>query len=149
MPRLLGDPYGPAMPADARAHVRISRPSRDLAAAERFWGHGLGLGVLHRYAAPPDAPPGEHSLLMVGWPGAAWHLELVRDPRRPAEPAPTADDLLVVYLDGEVPAELLARLEAHGGRRVPAHNPYWDAWGVTVEDPDGYRLVLCRRSWTS
>ncbi|WP_420856981.1 hypothetical protein [Streptomyces chilikensis] len=39
---------------------------------------------------------------------------------------------------------LVTRLEAHGGRRVTAHNPYRDHWGVTVEDPDGYRLVLPR-----
>ncbi|MGV9639711.1 hypothetical protein [Streptomyces sp. NPDC003514] len=26
-------------------------------------------------------------------------------------------------------------------------NPYWNKWGVTVEDPDGYRLVLCTRAW--
>ena len=24
-----------------------------------------------------------------------------------------------------------------------------NAWGVTVEDSDGYRLVLCGRSWSS
>ena len=34
-----------------------------------------------------------------------------------------------------------------GGTRVPARNPYWDEWGVTIADPDGYRLVLSRRSW--
>ncbi|MFG2222403.1 hypothetical protein [Streptomyces sp. NPDC048644] len=34
-----------------------------------------------------------------------------------------------------------------GARRVAAHNPYWDTWGVTLEAPDGYRLVLCRRAW--
>lgn len=25
----------------------------------------------------------------------------------------------------------------------------WNAWGVTVEDPGGYRFLLCRRSWSS
>ncbi|MEV4098267.1 hypothetical protein [Streptosporangium saharense] len=29
----------------------------------------------------------------------------------------------------------------------PSHNPYWDAHGVTLTDPDGYRLVLSTRSW--
>lgn len=133
------------MPADAAAHIRIARPSRDLAAAETFWADGLGLDVLWRATA--DGTPGHHSLLMVGWPGAAWHLELTHDPAAPTDPRPTADDLLVVYLDGEVPPDLLARLEEHGGKRVPAHNPYWDEWGVTVQDPDGYLLVLSTRGW--
>lgn len=133
------------MPADASAHIRIARPSRDLDAAAAFWTEGLGLDVLWRTTA--DGTSGHHSLLMVGWPDAAWHLELTHDPAAPVEPRPTADDLLVVYLDGDVPADLLARLEAHGGTRVPAHNPYWDEWGVTVRDPDGYLLVLSTRSW--
>jgi catechol 2,3-dioxygenase-like lactoylglutathione lyase family enzyme len=135
------------MPADGQAHVRIARPSRDLEAAERFWTEGLGLVVLFRREA--DGTPGEHSLLMVGWPGAAWHLELVHAPDAPVEPTPTPEDLLVVYLDEQVPEELLARLVRHGGKRVRAHNPYWDRWGVTVQDPDGYRLVLSTRGWSN
>ncbi|GAB2619434.1 VOC family protein [Streptomyces capparidis] len=132
------------MPADAQAHIRIARPSRDLAAAERFWVAGLGLDVLWRHEG--DGTAGNHSLLMVGWPGAAWHLELVHDP---AGPRPAPDDLLVVYLGEPVPADLVARLERHGGERVAAHNPYWDQWGVTVRDPDGCRLVLCEREWSA
>lgn len=135
------------MPADATAHIRIARPSRDLQAAERFWISGLGLDVLYRHAA--DATSGEHSLLMVGWPDAAWHLELVHDPTAPVEPRSTPEDLLVIYLDEPVPGDLVERLERHGGKRVPAHNPYWDTWGVTLQDPDGYLLVLSTRAWSN
>ncbi|MFI7102157.1 VOC family protein [Streptomyces sp. NPDC050161] len=131
------------MPADGSAHLRIARPSRDLAAAERFWCAGLGLAVLFRHTS--DGP--EHSLLMAGWPDASWHLELTHDPAGADVTGGTPDDLLVVYLEGPVPDDLVARLERCGGRQVTAHNPYWDTWGVTLEDPDGYRLVLCRRAW--
>ena len=136
------------MTISVRQHIRIARPSRDLAAAERFWVRGLGLDVLHRSEPGPARGGGEeYALLMAGRRGAGWHLELARDEERPLEPAPGEDDLLVIYLDGPVPDDLVARLEEHGGRRVPARNPYWDAWGVTVQDPDGYRLVLCTRDW--
>ncbi|WP_328621203.1 VOC family protein [Streptomyces sp. NBC_00354] len=125
-------------------HVRIARPSLDLAAAERFYVDGLGLGVLWRST---DIAPGEHELLMVGPAGGGWHFELTRDPENPVAPSPTVDDLFVVYL-GEAPDEaLVQRLVKHGGTRVAAHNPYWDEYGVTVADPDGYRLVLCSRTW--
>ncbi|BAU84897.1 glyoxalase/bleomycin resistance protein/dioxygenase [Streptomyces laurentii] len=134
------------MSAISTAHMRIARPSRDLESARRFWVAGLGLDVL--YAHEADGGERQHSLLMVGWPDAGWHLELTRDPAAPLEPTPTPDDLLVVYLAGPVPDALVERLLAHGGTRVPAHNPYWDTWGVTVQDPDGYRLVLCTRSWS-
>ncbi len=132
-------------------HVRIARPSHDLAAAERFYTDGLGMDVLFRTPAPDDEssddPPadGVHRLVMVGWPGAAWHIELVGDPA--TDPRPTEEDLLVCYLDGPVDPELIERLVDAGGERVPSANPYWDDRGVTVADPDGYRLVLTSRSW--
>ena len=44
-------------------------------------------------------------------------------------------------------ANLGGRLVDAGGTRVAARNPYWDQWGVTIADPDGYRLVLSNRSW--
>jgi hypothetical protein len=124
---------------EASTHLRLARPSRDLGAAERFYVGGLGLDVLYRATA---GGPGEHDLLMVGRAGAAWHLELVAGP----EPTPSEQDLLVLYLDGPVPEELLERLEKAGGRRV-SQGPYWDQWGVTVADPDGYRIVLSTRRW--
>ncbi|MEU5380255.1 MULTISPECIES: VOC family protein [unclassified Streptomyces] len=135
------------MPVGGHRHIRIARPSKDLAAAERFWVAGFGLSVVYR--AQGGTEPGEHDLLMVGRPEASWHLELVHEAARPVMPRPTEEDLLVVYLDEPVPEELVARLEEHGGKRVLPPNPYWNEWGVTIEDPDGYRLVLCRRSWSN
>ncbi|UGY93380.1 VOC family protein [Streptomyces gobiensis] len=135
------------MPADGQSHIRIARPSRDLVAVERFWSRGLGLSVVYR--AEGGEQPGEHDLLMLGWPDASWHLELVHEAARLVEPSPTDEDLLVIYLDGQVSEELVARLEGHGGKRVPSPNPYWNRWGVTIVDPDGYRLVLCTRAWPS
>ena len=41
----------------------------------------------------------------------------------------------------------LGRLVDAGGTRVSARNPYWDRWGITIADPDGYRLVLSSLSW--
>ncbi|KUJ67726.1 glyoxalase [Streptomyces albus subsp. albus] len=127
--------------------VRVARPSRNLAAAERFYVEGLGLRVLWRSSG--ERAPGEHDLLMVGPPEGTWHFELTRDPERPLDPTPTVDDLFVVYLGAPVTDDQVDRLLAAGGTRVPSHNPYWDRFGVTVADPDGYRLVLCSRTWGS
>ncbi|MFE0133880.1 VOC family protein [Streptomyces sp. NPDC059037] len=135
------------MPFNGQSHIRVARPSRDLAAAERFWAGGLGLDVV--YQANGGSAPGEHDLLMLGRPDASWHLELVHEAAHPVQPRPTEEDLLVIYLDGPVPDEMVARLEEHGGKRVQSPNPYWNEWGVTVEDPDGYRLVLCTRAWSN
>ncbi|MBD0712289.1 MULTISPECIES: VOC family protein [unclassified Streptomyces] len=129
---------------DALTRVRVARPSRDLAAAERFYVDGLGLAVLWRSTA---SAPGEHDLLMVGPADGGWHFELTFDPENPLEPTPTVEDLFVVYLGEPVEEEQVRRLVDAGGTRVASHNPYWDEYGVTVADPDGYRLVLCSRSW--
>jgi hypothetical protein len=36
-----------------------------------------------------------------------------------------------------------------GASFVASSNPHWDEHGVTLEDPDGYRLVLQRADWES
>ncbi len=124
---------------DPRVSVRLARPCRDLAAVRRFYVGGLGLDVLYEGS-------GRHDIVMLGWPQASWHLELVGGPQLAVAPAPTDQDLLVLYLAGPVDEALVRRLEAHGGTRV-SQGEYWDKWGVAVADPDGYRLVLSTRSW--
>ena len=125
-----------------QAHIRLARPTRDLAALERFYVQGLGLEVLYR----ATGGAGEHDLLMLGWREASWHLELVGGPNLPVRPTPTSEDLLVLYLSEPVDDALVARLVRAGGKLV-SQGAYWDRWGVTVEDPDGYRVVLSSRSW--
>jgi hypothetical protein len=128
----------------ASSHLRIARPSRDLARTERFWVRGPGLQVPER-AQPQDR--GGHRPVMLGWPGAAWHPELARDPDGRAPPAPPEEDLLVLYLGQPAGDQLIGRLAGAGGRLIPARNPYWDRWGVTIADPYAYRLVLSHRTW--
>src|SRR3954447_19015443 len=100
---------------DPAAAIRIARPSADLAATERFYAQGLGLQVLFRAEAES---PDEHDLVILGWPQASWHLELVGGPNLKASPSPTAEDLLVLYLSAPVDDSLVAKLERAGGRRV-------------------------------
>ncbi|MEV7225736.1 VOC family protein [Polymorphospora sp. NPDC051019] len=112
--------------------VRIARPRTDLAAAERFYVHGLGLDLPHRIAANG---PEEHDLVILGWRHAAWHLELVGGPNLTTRPAPTSEDPLVLYLGAPVDEAPVARLERAGGSVVP-QGAYRDRFGVTVRDPD-------------
>ncbi|THF66814.1 VOC family protein [Deinococcus sp. Arct2-2] len=125
-------------------HIRLARPSLDLRAAQHFYTAGLNLSVLYHH----DSMGEEASLLMLGVRGAAWHLELTHLAGHPLLPTPTEDDLLVLYLGRPVEPSVLQHLTESGGTRVPALNPYWDTYGVTIQDPDGYRLVLCHREWT-
>ncbi|MDH6226417.1 hypothetical protein M2169_003387 [Streptomyces sp. MJP52] len=117
----------------AAAHIRIARPSRALGAAARFWIDGLGLSELRRKER--DGSPGGHGLLMAGWPDASWHLELTHSALAPVDPRPTEEDPLVIHCAGPVPEALVTRLEAHGGHRVTARNPYRDRWGSPPRIP--------------
>src|SRR5262245_50772413 len=120
------------------AHLRIARPTDDLAAVVRFYRDGLGFAVLSEFR-DHDGFDG----VMLGHPGAAYHLEFTRHAGHPAGRARSAEHLFIFFLSelAEWHAAV-ARLEAAGYHAVPALNRYWDRRGRTFEDPDGYRVVL-------
>jgi catechol 2,3-dioxygenase-like lactoylglutathione lyase family enzyme len=126
-----------------KPHLRIARPVRDLARSRAMYTEGLGLHVLGGFE--------DHSGfdgVMLGHPGAGWHLELTHCAACPVAPAPTVEDLLVLYLPDESAWErACGDLLAAGFRPVASFNPYWDARGRTFEDPDGYRVVLQNAAW--
>lgn len=80
---------------------------------------------------------------MVGLPGHGYHLEFTtHEPGSPC-PAPTRDNLLVLSIPDRAARDAaVARLGALGYHPVPPENPYWARDGVTIEDPDGWRVVL-------
>ena|SRR5687767_3502081 len=129
----------------AKAHLRIARPTGDLAAVINFYRDGLGFELLCEFR-DHDGFDGA----MLGHRGARYHLEFTHKRGHRAGRAPTADNLLVFYLpDPEQWRQAVARLERAGYRSVVSFNPYWDKSGKTFEDPDGYRVVLQNAGWTA
>ena len=125
--------------------LRIARPTEHLAQVLRFYIEGLGWSILDAFQDHEGIDG-----VMVGLPGAPYHLELTFKPGDPAGPAPTPDDLLVFYLSGKAEWQAsVDRLLAAGYKPVSASNPYWDRVGLTFEDPDGYRVVLENTKWFS
>ena len=126
-----------------RAHLRVARPTDNLAEVVGFYRDGLGFEVLSEFAGH-DGFDG----VMLGRKGAGYHLEFTRAAGHTAGRAPTQDHLLVFYLPDEVEwRAAVARLERAGHTPVAAFNPYWDRQGRTFEDPDGYRVVLQCANW--
>ncbi|MCU0937799.1 MAG: VOC family protein [Burkholderiaceae bacterium] len=124
--------------------LRVARPCSDLIAARRFYVDALGLSILAEFADHQGFDG-----LIVGEPGAAWHLELVHE-RGIAVAHPSPDDLLVLYLaDAAEYSVRVQRLLAAGFAPVPSHNSYWDVDGASFNGPDGYRVVLTRRPWAT
>ncbi len=129
----------------AGAHLRVARPTDDLDALVRFYRDGLGFTVLGEFR-DHDGFDG----VMLGHPGAGYHLEFTRKEGHRAGKAPTEDHLLVFYLpDPAAWRRAVDRLARCGYEPVPAFNPYWDRQGRTFADPDGYRVVLQNAPWSS
>ncbi|RYZ00540.1 MAG: VOC family protein [Chitinophagaceae bacterium] len=117
---------------------RIARPTAQLDNVVAFYTEGLGLPLLYRFEGH-----GGYRGAMIGLPDAAHHLEFTEHESGSPCPAPTTDNLLVLYFSTrEALNEIRQRLEHSGAVPVPPENPYWEAKGLTYEDPDGWRVVL-------
>ena len=128
-----------------KAHLRVARPTDDLAALVKFYRDGLGMEVLYEFK-DHDGFDG----VMLGSKGGTYHLEFTRKAGHKAGRAPTEDNLLVFYLPDEAAWKAaVARMAKAGHKPVKSFNPYWDRKGRTFEDPDGYRVVLQNAAWKS
>ena len=117
---------------------RIARPTDKLEEVIKFYEEGLGLkriGEFHNHEA--------YDGVMFGLPGVEYHLEFTRHMNGSPCPAPTKDNLLVFYFPDKVEIEKINhRLHTMGYDEVEPENPYWKEKGITIEDPDGWRIVL-------
>jgi catechol 2,3-dioxygenase-like lactoylglutathione lyase family enzyme len=124
------------------AQVRVARPTDQLERVVAFYRDGLGLPELTRFTNHAG-----YDGVMLGLPGKAYHLEFTQHLDGSPCPAPTADNLLVLYIpDAAELATLRSRLERLGHIPVEPENPYWLHNSVTFEDPDGWRVTLCNTS---
>jgi ribosomal protein S18 acetylase RimI-like enzyme len=119
--------------------VRVARPTDRLDEVVGFYRDGLGLPELGRFAGHAG-----YRGVLLGLPGPGRHLEFTQHDEGSPCPAPTRDNLLVLYLgDRAAVGRVAAGLAERGHRPVVAENPYWTAHeAVTVADPDGWRVVL-------
>jgi catechol 2,3-dioxygenase-like lactoylglutathione lyase family enzyme len=125
------------MNAGDLAAVRFARPTDRLAEVLRFYEEGLGLERIDSFEDHAG-----YSGLMLGLPGEEVHLELTTHAEGSPCPAPTKDNLLVLYLTNRAAiAGVEERMRALGHEPVEPENPYWND-DLTFEDPDGWRVVL-------
>jgi predicted N-acetyltransferase YhbS len=119
--------------------LRIARHTERLDEVVAFYRDGIGLPEIGGFSEH-DGYDG----VFLAVPGTRAHLELTAGGEHGA-PAPHPESLVVLYLgDDDAVTQLLAR---SGARPVAPANPYWADHGVTVEDPDGFRVVLVPARW--
>ena len=123
--------------------VRIARPTDRLAECVAFYEDGLGLARLGGFEGHAG-----YDGVFLGLPGQQVHLELTSHVDGSPCPAPSADNLLVLYLPDRAAVDAVAgRLAERGHPAAEPENPYWRERSVTVPDPDGWRVVLVDRSY--
>ena len=126
-----------------KTHMRVARATDHIKEIVAFYRDGLGFEVIGSFTEH-DGFDG----VMLGHPGAQYHLEFTCQQGVTAGHAPTKENLLVFYLpDAGEWQTAVQRMRDKGYNSVPSHNPYWDHRGLTFEDADGYRVVLQNASW--
>ncbi|WP_343216743.1 VOC family protein [Cytobacillus gottheilii] len=116
---------------------RMARPTNQLNKLQHFYIDGLGLKKLG------DFNHGGYEGLMIGLPDKTYHLEFIQTEEKMELPEPTKEHLLVFYMpDHHEWRTAIARLNDMGFTEVLPENPYWGRGGITIEDPDGWRVVL-------
>ena len=119
--------------------LRIGRHTERLDAIVAFYRDGLGLTEIGGFR-DHDGYDG----VFLEIPGTRAHLEFTAGGKEGA-PTPHPESLLILYLgDDAVVQGAVARL---GAEPVAPANPYWSGHGVTLEDPDGFRVVLVPEPW--
>lgn len=117
--------------------VRVARPTDQLRQVERFYCEGLGLTKIGSFTGRG------YEGLLIGLPTATYHLEFTQHKDGSPCPAPTEDNLIVFYIPNQQQIDtIIERLRALGYNEVSPENPYWEKEGKTIEDPDGWRVVL-------
>ena len=131
-------------PTNVKQQLRIARPVSDVEHSADMYCKGLTLRVLSSFQ-DHDGFDG----VIMGSPGADYHLEFTRSRRHPLTPSPTPEDLLVFYYPSESDWRLATtRMDTAGFQVIASFNPYWNARGRTYRDLDGYRVVLQQSAWT-
>ena len=93
-------------------HLRIARPSDNLAAVEAFYREGLGFDRICGFLNH-DGFDG----VMLGLPDASYHLEFTHAHGHTVGRAPSSDNLLVLYLPNRAQWDAaVMRLRQHGLR---------------------------------
>ena len=119
--------------------VRFARHTNRLDEVVHFYRDRLGLPEIGRFE-DHDGYDG----VFLEIPGTVTHLEFTSGGTH-EPPVPHPETLLVLYLGSEAAVERLC--EREGLAPVGPANPYWKEHGVTVSDPDGFRVGLVPKEW--
>jgi hypothetical protein len=121
--------------------LRIARATNDLYKISKMYTEGLNFQVLGSFQNHAGFDG-----VMLGKLGVDYHFEFTQEQSRQA-PLSHSEESLIVFYTGDLQTNesYKNQMIKAGFKVVKSHNPYWDQNGVTLEDLEGYRIVLCHQ----
>lgn len=122
-------------------HFRVARHTEDIEEVRVFYTQLVGLSILSEF--------NDHGYrgIMLGHKEQNWHLEFTVSNKKPMHHTDEEDVLVFYFNEEEEYLDAIERFRDAMIDSVKSINPYWDEYGRTYIDPDGYRIVICHKEW--
>tara|TARA_B100000809_G_C15112108_1_gene520997 strand:+ start:1314 stop:1688 length:375 start_codon:yes stop_codon:yes gene_type:complete len=117
--------------------IRIARHTSNLKEIIYFYHKVLGLDILGSFENHDN-----YDGVFLGLKDENWQLEFTTSDEKPTHKT-DEDDLVVFYPESETHfKQIITSLKKADINFIDSKNPYWNNNGITVLDPDNFRLVI-------
>lgn len=120
---------------------RAARHTNDMQVMIDFYTTVMGLEVTDGF----EDHNGGYSGVILGHPGSEWELEFTTSADEASHTFDQDDNIVFYAANEEEYNEFLGRISENNVVTIQAANPYWNDFGVTVQDPDGYNVIVSNR----
>ncbi|MGB0887246.1 MAG: VOC family protein [Vicingaceae bacterium] len=118
---------------------RVARHTNNLKRIIHFYHTILGLDILGSFEKHDD-----YDGVFLGLENENWHLEFTVSNNKPNH-TPDKDDLIVFYSESKNHFnEIITSLKNENINPIKSQNPYWNKTGITILDPDNFRVVIVK-----
>lgn len=118
--------------------MRVARPTVDIERSITFWTRVVGFEVLSQFKDHAG-----YDGAIMGYPSAAWELEVTRHSSGSPLPTPTDEDIITLYVAADAADTIKTRMRNEEILPFEHPNSYWKSMGAeSYTDPDGYTLII-------
>jgi len=119
--------------------LRVARHTTNLQPLIDFYTKVIGLEIIGEFKNHNN-----YDGVFIGGKDATWHLEFTVSNEKPDHHS-DEEDLLVFYPSSEVEYNTIKKnITAHHIQQAVPKSPYWKENGITIIDPDGFRVVIVK-----